>query len=112
MVAGVEVPIDTSANAEAMAEAIFGDSVQVVSATYTGDPDSSGIYDDTNNDAPGVVPGPTGVILSTGDTSAFTNNNASQSNLNTGTTTGSSGPNNVQDFNDASNVLAPAASLK
>ena len=100
MVAGVEVPIDTSADAEAMAEAIFGDSVQVVSATYTGDPDSSGIYDDTNNDAPGVVPGPTGVILSTGDTSAFTNNNASQSNLNTGTTTASSGPNNVQDFND------------
>ncbi|MEM7733056.1 MAG: hypothetical protein AAF280_09770 [Pseudomonadota bacterium] len=63
MVAGVELPIDRGATAVEMAETIFGDSVQVVSATYTGDPDSSGIYDDTGNVAPGVTPGPTGVLF-------------------------------------------------
>jgi len=41
------------------------------------------------------------VIFSTGDLRGFTNDNAAQSNLSGGTTTGSSGPNNVADFNAA-----------
>ena len=83
-----------------MAEAIFGDGVSVQSASYTGDRDSSGIY--TNGDAisPNVTPGDTGVLFSTGDLRGFTNN-ASESNLRTGTTTNSSGPNNDPFFNAA-----------
>ncbi|MEO0771643.1 MAG: Hint domain-containing protein [Pseudomonadota bacterium] len=101
MVAGVELPIDRNVTGQEMAENIFGDSVQIVSATYTGDRDSSGIYTNGDTIAPGVVPGDSGILLSTGDLRGFTNNNASQSNLNAGTTTASNGPNNVADFNAA-----------
>jgi hypothetical protein len=101
MVAGVEIPINRNASAVQMAQEIFGDWVTVVSASYTGDRDSSGIY--TNGDAisPEVTPGDTGVMLSTGDLRGFTNNNASQSNLSSSTTTSSSGPNNNAQFNAA-----------
>lgn len=101
MVAGVELPIDRSATAQQMAETIFGDSVEVRSANYTGDTDSSGIYTQGEAIAPGVVPSDTGVMFSTGDLRSFTNNNATQSNLSTGTTSNSSGPNNVPEFNAA-----------
>lgn len=101
MVAGVELPINRFASAQDMAELIFGDGVTVTDASYTGDRDSSGIY--TNGDAisPGVTPGDTGIMFSTGDLRGFTNNNPAQSNLSGSTTTNSSGPNNVPDFNDA-----------
>ncbi|MEL6411057.1 MAG: Hint domain-containing protein [Pseudomonadota bacterium] len=101
MVAGVELPINTSATAIQMAEAIFGDGVTVVSASYTGDPDSSGIYTDGDAIAPDVTPSDTGVLFSTGDLSGFTNNNPAESNQATNTTTASSGPNNLADFNAA-----------
>jgi len=101
MVAGTELPIDRGATAVEMAEEMFGDGVTVVSASYTGDNDSSGIY--TNGDAiSGVVtPGDTGVMFSTGDLRGFTNNNNSQSNQSSSTTTSSSGPNNNAQFNAA-----------
>ncbi len=101
MVAGVELPIDRNATASEMAETIFGDGVTVISATYTGDRDSSGIYTNGDTITPGVTPSDTGVMFSTGDLRGFTNNNASQSNLSTGRTTNSSGPNNVAEFNAA-----------
>ena len=101
MVAGVEIPINRFASATDMANTIFGDGVQVVSASYTGDVDSSGIYTDGDTIAPGVTPSDTGVMFSTGDLRGFTNNNASQSNQSASTTTGSSGPNNQADFNAA-----------
>ena len=100
MVAGVELPINTGASAIQMAQTIFGNGVTVVSASYTGDNDSSGTYTNGNSISPGVVPGDTGVLFSTGDLSGFTNN-ATQSNLRTNTTTGSSGPNNDPLFNAA-----------
>ncbi len=83
-----------------MAQTLFGNGITVVNASYTGDRDSSGIY--TNGDAisPNVTPGDTGVMFSTGDLRGFTNN-AAQSNLRTGTTTSSSGPNNDPTFNAA-----------
>ena len=90
MVAGVEIPIDRGATAIEMAQNIFGDGVTVVSASYTGDPDSSGIYTNGNSISPGVVPGDTGVMFSTGDLRSFTNNNANQSNLSDSTTSNSS----------------------
>ncbi len=101
MVAGVEIPIDRFATANEMAETIFGDGVTVVSASYTGDRDSSGIYTQGNTISPGVMPSDTGVMFSTGDLRGFTNNNPSQSNLSSSTTTSSSGPNNDADFNAA-----------
>ena len=101
MVAGVEIPIDRGATAIEMAQNIFGDGVTVVSASYTGDPDSSGIYTNGNSISPGVVPGDTGVMFSTGDLRSFTNNNPNQSNLSDSTTSNSSGPNNVATFNAA-----------
>lgn len=100
MVAGVEIPIDRNASAIQMANTIFGDGVQVISASYTGDRDSSGIYSNGNAISPGVVPGNTGVMFSTGDLRSFTNNGP-QSNISNSTTSASDGPNNVADFNAA-----------
>lgn len=71
MVAGVELTYQTSATAVQMAQTIFGDGVTVVSATYTGDPNSSAIYSNGQL-SPGVVPSATGVILSTGQAASFT----------------------------------------
>ena len=101
MVAGVELPINRFASAQGMANLIFGDGVTVTNASYTGDQDSSGIYTNGDGIAPEVTPSDTGVIFSTGDLRGFTNNNPAQSNQSAGTTPASSGPNNVQDFNDA-----------
>jgi len=111
MVAGVEIPIDRGASATEMAETIFGDGVTVVSASYTGDRDSSGIYTEGDSIAPGVMPSDTGVMFSTGDLRSFTNNNASQSNLSGSTTSNSSGPNNNADFNAAAGTNTYDASF-
>ncbi|MCO6384602.1 Hint domain-containing protein [Oceanicola sp. 502str15] len=86
MVAASELSINTNANATAMANAIFGDSVQVVSASYSGDNASSGIYSGGDSTSPGVVPGDSGVILSTGRASDFTNSSG-QANQDTNTST-------------------------
>ena len=68
-----ELAIDTSASAGAMAEAIFGNGVKVVSASYTGDGDASGLYSGATTTMPGVAPSDTGVILSTGRAESITN---------------------------------------
>jgi Ca2+-binding RTX toxin-like protein len=77
MATATELPIDTSATAVDMAETIFGPGVQIVSATYTGDPGAAGIYSDAQSAIPGVVSGDSGVILSTGQASDFTNSDGS-----------------------------------
>ena len=103
MVAASELPIRTvreGTNAMDMAEAIFGNGVQVESASYTGDIDSAGIYSNGNTVAPGVTPGDSGVILSTGNAEDFTNSSGS-SNQSNSTSTNTSGPNNVGQFNAA-----------
>jgi len=93
-----------------MANTIFGDGVQIVSASYTGDTDSSGIYTNGDSIAPGVTPSDTGVMFSTGDLRGFTNSNPFQSNQSSSTTTGSSGPNGVADFNAAAGARTYDAS--
>ena len=100
MVAASELPIDTNATATQMAENIFGDGVTVTGATFYGDNDSSGIYSSGDTVSPGVTPGDTGVILSTGDADDFTNSNG-QANQSTNTSTNTSGINNHGQFNDA-----------
>src|SRR6056297_2251094 len=111
MVAGVEIPIDRFATATDMAQTIFGDGVTIVSASYTGDRDSSGIYSDGDTISPEVTPSDSGVMLSTGDLRGFTNNNPFQSNQSSSTTTASSGPNNLADFNAAAGTNTFDASV-
>ncbi len=98
MVAASELPINTSATAMQMANTIFGSGVVVNSASYTGDSRSSGIYSDGIDTSPGVVPGDTGVILSTGRVTDFTNTFGT-SNQSNGRSTNTSGQNNNPDFN-------------
>ena len=100
MVAASELPINTGASALQMAETIFGDGVTVVSASYTGDNRSSGVYSHGDSVSPGVTPGDTGIILSTGRVRDFTNSNG-QSNQSNSTSTNTRGPNNNADFNAA-----------
>ena len=105
MVAASELPIETvreGTDAEDMANAIFGDGVQVVNASYTGDIDSAGIYTNGNSVAPGVTPSDTGVILSTGNAESFTNATGSgDANQDDNTSANTSGPNNNAQFNAA-----------
>ncbi len=98
MVAASELPINTGASALQMAQAIFGDGVTVVNASYTGDNRSSGIYSNGDAISPEVTPGDTGVILSTGKARDFTNS-FGDANHRTNTTTNTSGVDNDPAFN-------------
>ncbi len=109
MVTPAELPIDTTATAVAMAQTIFGDGVTVVNASYTGAALSSGIYTDGDTITPGVTPSDTGVILSTGNATSFTNDTPpawawwlqNNSNQSTNTSTNTTGPDNDPLFNAA-----------
>lgn len=112
MVTAVNIPVTTvreGTNATDMANAIFGNGVQVVSASYTGDVDSAGIFEVDTNAALGSTPGRSGVILSTGEAEDFTNSSgdANQSNSTTSNTTGQ---NNNPDFNAAAGTRTYDAS--
>lgn len=93
-----ELNINEGATAIEMAETIFGSGVTVVSASYTGWSQSSGTYSGGDATSPGVTPGDTGVILSTGRASDFTNSSGEE-NQNTNTSTNTPGPSNSPDFN-------------
>lgn len=110
MVAASELNYDTSANATQMAETIFGDGVTVVGASYSGSSYSSAIYSGGDSIAPGVTPGDTGVILSTGVASWFTNSWGS-SNQSNARSYNSGGPNNDSDFNDIAGTSTYDASF-
>ncbi|MDX5411658.1 MAG: choice-of-anchor L domain-containing protein, partial [Rhodobacterales bacterium] len=107
MVAASRLPVNTTATATQMANEIFGDGVTVVSASYTGDARSSGIYSNGDTVSPFVTPGDTGVILSTGRAIDFTNAaggtsaNPTQANLSAQRTTDTAGVNNNAQFNAA-----------
>ena len=76
MVAGNKLPIDTlndGISAIDMAQLIFGSGTSVTGATYAGDPLSAGIYSNGTATSPGVTPGDTGIIMSTGFVDSFTN---------------------------------------
>ena len=107
MVTGTEIPIDDRASAVEMAETIFGEGTTIVSASYTGDRESSGIYSNGDSIAPGVTPSDTGVMFSTGNLDAFTNSGGwgwwgqQDANQSSDTSSSSSGPNNDPMFNAA-----------
>ncbi|MDX1822825.1 MAG: choice-of-anchor L domain-containing protein, partial [Paracoccaceae bacterium] len=96
MVAANRLPVNTNATATQMANEIFGDGVTVVSASYTGDSRSSGVYSNGDAISGFVTPGNTGVILSTGRATDFTNTasgffNPAQANQTDARTTDTSG---------------------
>ncbi|MFY0618195.1 Hint domain-containing protein [Shimia sp.] len=100
MPTATELNINTSANAAQMADEIFGDPTRIVSATYSGDNLSSGIYTGADATSPGVAPADSGVILSTGYARDFTNSDGSlNTNQSTNTSTNTTGQNNNALFN-------------
>ncbi|MEM7366830.1 MAG: choice-of-anchor L domain-containing protein, partial [Pseudomonadota bacterium] len=92
------VTVNTGASATAMAEEIFGDTVTIVSADYTGSGFSSGIYTGADTSETGFAPSETGVILSTGRASRVHNPTGDPNRI-PNTSTNSAGPNNDSDFN-------------
>ncbi len=105
MVTASELSINESASAIQMAEAIFGEGVSVEGASFSGDNRSSGIYSGGDTTSPGVVPGDSGVILSTGRVRDFTNSSG-DANQDTNTSTNTFGVNNNPDFNAAAGARA------
>ncbi|MGR3622160.1 choice-of-anchor L domain-containing protein [Pseudophaeobacter sp.] len=100
MATATELDIDTTATATEMANEIFGDGTTVVSASYSGDGNSSGIYSGADTTTPGVAPADSGVILSTGHVDDFTNSSGtSNTNTSGSTSTNTSGTNGDSDFN-------------
>ncbi|WP_281856492.1 Hint domain-containing protein [Litoreibacter halocynthiae] len=98
MVAASEIPINEGASAVQMANEIFGNGATVIGASYSGWSQSSGIYSDGDSVAPGATPGDTGVILSTGRASHYTNSRG-QANQDSNTSTNTPGVNNDAQFN-------------
>jgi hypothetical protein len=106
MATGAELTYNTGASALTMANTIFGPDVQVISASLgPSNSINSGTYSNGQL-APGVVPGPSGIILSTGDIRSFTQSNGDP-NRSTGTSTDTNGANNNAQFN----ALAGAATF-
>ncbi len=68
-----QLPIDSSASALDMANAMFGTGIKLQSASYTGATSASGIYSDGDAVAPDLTPSDSGVILSTGRAEDVTN---------------------------------------
>ena len=72
MVTAAELPINTNATDMEMAEAMFGSGIEIISASYTGASEASGIYSNGDSVADAITPSDTGVILSTGKASDIT----------------------------------------
>ncbi|MCG7628136.1 choice-of-anchor L domain-containing protein [Epibacterium sp. MM17-32] len=87
MATAQELPVNTNASAEEMAEAMFGNGISIESASYTGAGGASGIYSDGDTVAPDVTPSDSGVILSTGNATDFTNSSGTTNTNTTASTT-------------------------
>jgi hypothetical protein len=98
MAVGQELPINVNASAFQMAQTIFGSGATVVSASYSGDRLSSGIYSNADAVTPGVAPSDSGVILSTGYVRDFTQSSGDP-NRSGSTSTNTTGQNDNPLFN-------------
>lgn len=110
MATGSELSYNTAATAMQMAQMIFGAGTTVVGASYTGDARSSATYAGGDSRSPGVVPADTGVILSTGRAADFTQSGGDP-NRSGSTSTNTSGPNNVGQFNTIAGTNTYDASI-
>jgi hypothetical protein len=95
---GQELTINSNASAIQMAQTIFGDGVTVVSASYSGERNSSGIYSNGDSISPQVTPSDSGVILTSGHVRNFTQGSGDP-NRSGSTSYNSSGQNNNPQFN-------------
>jgi len=86
MATASELPIDITASAMDMANAMFGTGITVTGASYQGAGHASGIYSQGDSAAPGVTPSDSGVILSTGRAGDITNASG-DANTSSGTST-------------------------
>lgn len=73
MVSASKLTVVSNPDAMQMADTIFGDGIKIVSASYTGDPASAGLYSGADTTMPGIAPSDSGLILSTGRASDITN---------------------------------------
>jgi hypothetical protein len=103
MIDATKLPVDTTATAMQMAQSMFGSGIDIIDATYSGDPTSSGIYSDGLAVAPGVTPSDTGVILSTGRATNLTNASG-QANQTASRSTDTDGIDNDSDLNSVAGV--------
>lgn len=99
MATASELPITTGTSAMTMAESMFGSGIKIVSASYSGDPLSCGVYSNGLATAPGVVPSDSGVILSTGKAADITNS-VGDVNTTASKTTNTKGVDNDADLNE------------
>jgi hypothetical protein len=90
MATGQELNYNTGASALDMALEIFGAGTMVVDATYTGWSQSSAIFTGGDSIAPGATPSDSGVILSTGRATNYTQSNGDP-NRSASTSTNTSG---------------------
>ncbi|MEQ8902695.1 MAG: choice-of-anchor L domain-containing protein [Roseovarius sp.] len=72
MATASELTINTSATALDMAQAMFGNGITVLGASYTGATSASGIYSNGDSITPTLTPADSGVILSTGRATSVT----------------------------------------
>ncbi|MCU4651687.1 choice-of-anchor L domain-containing protein [Roseibacterium sp. SDUM158016] len=100
MATGQELNYNTGASALDMALEIFGEGTVVVDATYSGWSQSSAIYSGGDSIAPGATPSDSGVILSTGRATNYTQSSGDP-NRSGATSTNTSGPNNDAQLNAA-----------
>ncbi len=94
-----QLNIDTNVTAEDMAEAIFGDGIEITSASFFGAGSASGIFSNGDNAADNATPSDTGVILSTGKAQDYWNDgNDANIRANTSTNHGLSGDSDLNDI--------------
>ncbi len=98
MAKGSELSYNTNASATQMANTIMGDGVTVVGASYSGDKASSGTYSNGDSRSPEATPGDSGVILSTGHVTDFTQSSGDP-NRSSSTSTDTRGVDNNAQFN-------------
>jgi hypothetical protein len=98
MVAATKLAVTTNPDAMKMADTIFGDGIKIVSASYSGDPNSAGLYSGADTTTPGFAPSDSGLILSTGRASDITNAKG-QSNQTASRSTDTKGTDNDADLN-------------
>jgi hypothetical protein len=99
MVSAAKLPVTSGGDAMKMADSMFGSGIKIVSASYSGDPASAGIYSNGLKVAPGVTPSDTGVILSTGKAANFTNAKG-EANQSASTSSDTKGIDNDKDLNE------------
>jgi Hint domain len=110
MVDAAKLTVETGIDANAMAQAMFGPSIKIVSASYQGDPVSAGLWSGGDKVAGDLTPSDQGVILSTGRAADITNatGEANQSDF---MTTDTGGVDNDADMNSVAGVTTYDAAI-